>query len=284
MSKKQISLVDGTLLPVMGQGTWHMGEDRSMAKYEIAALQRGLDLGMTLIDTAEMYGQGGAEEVVGRAIRGRRDEVFLVSKVYPHNAGGYALLESCEDSLRRLRTDCIDLYLLHWRGTFPLTATIAGMEHLKAEGKIKRWGVSNFDVADMDELIACTGGAACAVNQVLYHLGSRGVEFDLLPWQRQQQMPIMAYSPLAQRGVLRRELLDSTTLQQVATSHGATIFQILLAWAMRDGNILTIPKATSISHVEENAQATEIVLTPEDLTVLDNTFPPPQKKQPLDVV
>jgi diketogulonate reductase-like aldo/keto reductase len=281
---KTIHLNDGTLLPVLGQGTWHMGEDRSMAKYEIAALQRGLDLGLTLIDTAEMYGQGGAETVVGKAIKGRRDEVFLVSKVYPHNAGGHALLESCEDSLQRLRTDYLDMYLLHWRGTFPFAQTIAAMEHLKAEGKIKRWGVSNLDVADMNELMACNGSEACAVNQVLYHLGSRGIEFDLLLWQRQKQMLVMAYSPLAQRGRLRRELLDSPALQQVADSHGATIFQILLAWAMRDGDILTISKATSIAHVDENAQAAEIVLTSEDLTALDTAFPPPQNKQPLDVV
>lgn len=281
---KTIRLNDGTQLPALGQGTWHMGEDRSMAKYEIAALQRGLDLGMTLIDTAEMYGQGGAETVVGKAIKGRRDEVFLVSKVYPHNAGGHALLESCEDSLRRLRTDCIDLYLLHWRGTFSFEQTIGGMEYLKSAGKIKRWGVSNLDVADMNELIVCKGAEACAVNQVLYHLGSRGIEFDLLPWQRQKQMPVMAYSPLAQRGFLRQELLNSPALQQVAESHGATIFQILLAWTMRDGDVVTIPKATSIAHVEENAKAAEIVLTPEDLTALDNAFPSPQSKQPLDVV
>lgn len=281
---KNIRLQDGTLLPALGQGTWHMGEDRSMAKYEVAALQRGLELGMTVIDTAEMYGQGGAESVVGKAIKGRRDEVFLVSKVYPHNAGGYALLESCEDSLRRLRTDCIDLYLLHWRGAFPFEQTIAGMEHLKAEGKIKLWGVSNLDVADMNELMGCKGAEACAVNQVLYHLGSRGIEFDLLPWQRRQQMPIMAYSPLAQRGFLRRELLDSPALQQVADGHNATIFQVLLAWTMRDGDVVTIPKATSLDHVEENAQAAEIVLTSEDLALLDSVFPPPTSKQSLDVV
>ncbi len=281
---KTIRLNDGTHVPAVGQGTWRMGEDRSLKKYEVAALQRGLDLGMTLIDTAEMYGQGGAEEVVGKAIKGRRDEVFLVSKVYPHNAGGYALLESCEESLRRLRTDYLDLYLLHWRGTFSFEQTIGGMEYLKSAGKIKRWGVSNLDVADMNELMACNGADGCAVNQVLYHLGSRGIEFDLLPWQRRQKMPVMGYSPLAQHGFLRQELLDSPALQQVAERHEATIFQILLAWSMRDGDVVTIPKAIGITHVEENARAAELVLSADDLSLLDSAFPPPQTKQPLDVV
>lgn len=284
MAIKQISLKDGTRIPALGQGTWHMGEERSMAKHEIKALQCGLDLGMTLIDTAEMYGQGGAETVVGKAIKGRRDEVFLVSKVYPHNAGGYALLESCEDSLRRLRTDYLDLYLLHWRGQFPFAETIAGMEHLKSQGKIKRWGVSNLDVADMTELMTCPGAEDCVLNQVLYHLGSRGIEFDLLPWQRQRQMPVMVYSPLAQAGGLSRSLLESQALEQVAEKHGASVFQILLAWSMRADDLITIPKATAIAHVEENARTAGIVLDEEDLVRLDAAFPPPTSKLPLDIV
>jgi diketogulonate reductase-like aldo/keto reductase len=284
MPIREICLNDGTRLPALGQGTWYMGEDRSMEKYEIAALRRGLELGMRVIDSAEMYAQGGAEKVVGKAISGRRDDVFLVSKVYPHNAGGHALQQSCEDSLRRLKTDYLDLYLLHWRGRFPFSETIAGMGKLIAEGKIRRWGVSNLDVSDMDELRACAGGDNCAVNQVLYHLGSRGIEFDLLPWQRRRKMPVMAYSPLAQAGALDRALAGCGALQGVADRHRVTIFQILLAWVMRHDHVMAIPKATAIAHVEANAQAAEIVLSAADLAELDAAFPGPVGKQPLDIV
>ncbi|WP_017813982.1 aldo/keto reductase [Paenibacillus shenyangensis] len=281
---RYITLKDGTQLPAIGQGTWNMGDDSARRAEEIEALQYGLELGMNVIDTAEMYGEGRSESLVGEAIQGRRDNVFLVSKVYPHNAGGERLVSSCENSLKRLGTDHLDLYLLHWRGQIPLHDTVEGMEKLVQQGKIRRWGVSNLDVEDMNALLSLPDGKNCATNQVLYHLGSRGIELDLLPWQEEHQMPIMAYSPLAQAGTLRRELLSHQALQDVAEQQGAHPFQIMLAWCIRSGNIMAIPKASSREHAESNAAAAAIELTSEQLDLLDRAFASPSHKVPLDMI
>lgn len=279
-----VKLADGTVLPALGQGTWGMGEETSRRKQEIASLRYGVERGMTLIDTAEMYAEGQAETVVGEAIKGMRDQVFLVSKVYPHNAGQDRLQQSCEESLKRLGTDQLDLYLLHWRGNVPLAETVEGMENLVRQGKILRWGVSNFDTEDMKELFDCEGGTRCATNQVLYHLGSRGIEHDLLPWMRGQGMPAMAYSPLAQAGALRKGMTDNLTVRTLARKYGATPLQILLAWVIKDECMLAIPKASSTEHVAENAGAYEIQMSEEDIQTLDRAFPKPAWKVPLDVI
>ncbi|KAA9005439.1 aldo/keto reductase [Paenibacillus spiritus] len=281
--EKRVVLRDGTPVAGIGQGTWNMGEDRARREEEIAALRLGVELGMDLIDTAEMYGEGRSEELVGEAIRGIRDEVFLVSKVHPQNAGGERLAASCENSLKRLGTDRLDLYLLHWRGDIPLEETVEGMERLVREGKIARWGVSNFDMADMLELEGITG-TACAVNQVLYHLGSRGIETDLMPWQRSRGIPVMAYSPLAQAGALRRGMTGSEAVRQVASNHGAEPLQVLLAWSVCDDNVFAIPKASTPDHVLQNAAARLIELTEEERVLLDNAFPRPAWKVPLDMI
>ena len=282
-SQRRVNLKDGTAVPQMGQGTWHIGESRSNAAREADALRLGIELGMTLIDTAEMYAEGVAESVVGEAITGRRDGLFIVSKVYPHNAGRRNIARSCENSLRRLKTDRIDLYLLHWRGSVPLKETIEGMEDLIAKGRILRWGVSNFDTDDMQELFNCAGGSRCATNQVLYHLGSRGVEFDLLPFQNKQRMPLMAYCPIAQAGSLRRELLSNRTVCDIASARGVKPLQIALSWCVRTPNVIAIPKASSPEHVLENARAAAITLTQEELAALDAAFPPPRRKMMLDM-
>ena len=259
-------------MPVLGQGTWHMGEDRSCRAAEVAALRLGLDLGMTLIDTAEMYAEGGSEEVVGEAIAGRRDEVFLVSKVYPHNASHTGVPAACARSLRRLKVNCLDLYLLHWPGSTPIQETVEAFERLKDAGKIKAWGVSNFDVDEMEAL-----PSGCATNQVLYNLGARGIEFDLLPWCRERAMPVMAYSPVGQGG----RLLRDPALQAVAERHGVTPAQVALAWTLRSPGVVTIPKASDPVHVRENAAAAAIALSADDLAALDTAFPPPRRKQAL---
>lgn len=271
-----VRLPDGTEVPALGQGTWHMGERGARRAQEAAALRLGLDLGMTLIDTAEMYAEGGAEEVVAEAITGRRDEVFIVSKVYPHNAGGAKLKAACERSLKRLRVEAIDLYLLHWRGSVPLADTVEGFERMRAEGRIRRWGVSNLDLDDLEEL-----GAAlpdCAANQVLYSLEHRGIEHDLLPFCQGRGMPVMAYSPVGQGG----GLLRNRALAEVARRHGATPAQIAIAWTLRaPGGVISIPKAADPEHVRQNAAARDIVLTAADLAALDAAFPPPGRKRPL---
>ncbi len=271
-----VRLPDGTRVPALGQGTWYMGEQAAAANTEAAALRAGIDLGLTLIDTAEMYAEGGAERVVGAAIAGRRDEVFLVSKVYPHNASRKGCVAACERSLARLGTDRIDLYLLHWRGSVPLAETVAGMEALLAAGKIRFWGVSNFDVDDMEELWRA-GGGACAANQVLYNPEHRGIEFDLLPWHAKRNVPVMAYTPLGQAGVLLR----AKALATVAARHGATPAKVALAWSIRSGNVIAIPKAASIEHVSANAAAAAMRLEAEDLAAIDAEFPPPRRKQSL---
>lgn len=284
LKKRKVTFPDGTLLPSIGQGTWHMGEDPRKRKKEVKALQLGIELGMKVIDTAEMYANGGAEQVVGEAIQGRREEVFIVSKVYPHHAGLDRINTACENSLKRLGTDYLDLYLLHWRGGVPLEETIEGMEKLKKEGKIKRWGVSNFDTADMEELWNQPNGKKCVINQVLYHLGSRGIDFDLIPWHREREMPIMAYSPLAQGGSLRRQLLTEPIMMEMAEKYHAQPLQIALAWTIRSGNCLAIPKAVQEEHVIANAEAAAIEFSEKDLQKIDQAFPAPTRKMPLDII
>ena len=276
---KTVTLPDGTKVSQLGFGTWRMGEDPAQSAPEIAAVRAALDQGMTLIDTAEMYGEGGAEEIVGQALKGRRDEAFLVSKVYPHNASRQGVVAACERSLDRLMTDRIDLYLLHWTGSHPIAETVAGFEQLIADGKILRWGVSNFDAADMAALWKAPGGAACATNQVLYNLARRGIEFDLLPWQRERGLPTMAYSPLEQGRRLSGKALDT-----VAKRHGAGPMQVALAWAMREPDVIAIPKAVNPAHIKANRAAAELRLSDEDLAELDNAFPAPDRKVPLEVL
>lgn len=272
---RAVALPDGIAVPAVGQGTWRMGEDSRRAKAEIAALRAGIELGMTLVDTAEMYGDGATETLVGEALAGLRDRVFLVSKVYPHNAGAGRIERACEQSLKRLKTDRLDLYLLHWRGAVPLAETVERMEALVAAGKIARWGVSNLDADDMQELFDA-GGEACATNQVLYNIGERGVEFDLLPMLSDRGIPTMAYSPIAQ-GRLPR----SAALAAVAERHGVTPYQAALAFVLRDPTVIAIPKAGDVAHVEANHRALDLRLSPEDLAALDADFPPPRAKTPL---
>ncbi|NHN34467.1 aldo/keto reductase [Paenibacillus agricola] len=282
--RSMVTFSDGASVPAIGQGTWFMGDDISKRSEEIKALRLGVELGMSLIDTAEMYGEGKSELLVGEAISGIRDQVFVVSKVYPHHAGLKQIARSCEESLQRLQTDRLDLYLLHWRGNVPLAETIEGMEKLVAAGKILRWGVSNLDTSDMQELSRLAKGTSCVTNQVLYHLGSRGIEYDLLPWQRTHRMPIMAYCPLAQAGSLRKGLVQNQTVMELASKHGVKPLQLLLAWCIRNGDVIAIPKASSEQHVIENAAAGHIQLSAEDLNKLDQAFPQSTRKMPLDMV
>ncbi len=268
---RYLTLGNGARVPALGLGTWGMGERHSSRAAEVKALQLGLDLGMALIDTAEMYGEGGAEEIVGEAIAGRRDSVYVVSKVYPHNASRSGAIAACERSLRRLNTDTLDLYLLHWRGSIPLADTVEAFEKLKSDRKIRAWGVSNFDPADMADLAEVAPEGACVANQVLYNLGTRGIEWDLLPKACDQGVAIMAYSPLDQGRILRNPALRS-----VADRHGVTPAAVALAWVLRHDHVFTIPKASSPEHVRANAAAADLVLTPQDLQVLDKAFPPPK--------
>lgn len=284
MTDKQIVFTKEVTLPAIGQGTWYMGENASYRRAEVSALRAGVEHGLTLIDTAEMYADGGAEEVVGEALNGIRDRVFLVSKVYPWNAGGRKAIAACEGSLRRLRTDCLDLYLLHWSGSFSFEETVEAMETLIAQGKIRRWGVSNLDVDEMQALWQVAGGNQCATNQVLYHLASRGIEYDLLPWCQQHQLPVMAYSPLAQAGRLRSGLLNHPVVNDIARSHSATAAQILLAWVISHQGVMAIPKAASVEHVQQNAAALSITLSAQELAALDKAYPAPKGKTALDMV
>ncbi|RAS69969.1 diketogulonate reductase-like aldo/keto reductase [Lentzea atacamensis] len=269
-----VALPSGETIPALGMGTWMMAEKPSRRADEIAALRAGLDLGLTLVDTAEMYGNGESEALVGEAVRGRRDEVFLVSKVLPSNASAKGTVRACEDSLRRLGTDRLDLYLLHWRGSVPLARTVEAFAGLVAAGKIRYWGVSNFDLADMRELTALPG--FCQTNQILYNLSRRGPEHDLLPWHASAGMPIMAYSPVEQG-----RLLSSPVLAEVARRHDATPAQVALAWVLRLPHVNAIPKAGSAEHVRENAAALSLRLSSEDLADLDRAFPPPDGPEPL---
>jgi diketogulonate reductase-like aldo/keto reductase len=280
---KQLTLPSGRTIPVLGQGTWNMGEDPSARGAEVAALRLGLDLGMSLIDTAEMYGEGGAEEVVGEAIAGRRDEVYLVSKVYPHNASRAGVLAACERSLKRLEVDCIDLYLLHWRGSVPLAETLEAFARLREQGKIRDYGVSNFDLDDMQEAVGLTGGDVVATDQVLYNLAQRGIEWDLLPWCRARGMPVMAYSPLESSPSEQAAMLGRPQIREVARRHGATPAQVALAWLLRQDGVVAIPKAVRLAHVRANRAALELAagLTREDLAELDAGFPAPRRRRPL---
>lgn len=279
LEMKYVTLPSGERVPALGQGTWHMGENHRLRGEEIAALRHGLDLGLTLIDTAEMYGGGRTEELVGEAIAGRRDEVFLVSKVMPSNASRRGTIAACEQSLRRLRTDRIDLYLLHWRGGNPLRETLAGFEALLEAGKIRYWGVSNFDTEDMAELTALPGGAAVATNQVLYNLTRRGIEWDLLPWLRARGIPTMAYSPIEQVRLLRNgKLID------FAARNSMTPAQVALAWLLAADDMIVIPKTSNRQHLEENYAALSHPLTPAQLAELDRLFPPPSGPTPLEIL
>jgi diketogulonate reductase-like aldo/keto reductase len=274
-----LKLPSGVSVPRLGLGTWRMGESARLRNQEIEALKLGIDLGMTLIDTAEMYGDGGAEQAVAEAVKGRRDEVFVVSKVLPQNASRMGTIAACERSLKRLKTSYLDLYLLHWRGSYPLRETLAGLQALVSDGLIKAWGVSNFDVGDMEELLALPGGDAAATNQVLYNLARRGIEADLLPWCRERRMPIMAYSPVDQGRILRNRTLAST-----AARHDASPTQIALAWLLRRKDLMVIPKATNVAHLRENREALDITLSEADLAELDGAFPPPRGSRPLEML
>ncbi len=276
---KTVTLPDGTPVPAYGQGTWHMGENAGYAEEEVAALRLGIELGIRLIDTAEMYGNGRAEELVARAAAGRRDDLFIVSKVLPYNASAKGSVEACERSLRRLGTDRIDLYLLHWRGSVPLADTLEGFERLRQAGKIRYHGVSNFSLDDMKEWTALSGGAAVASNQILYNLSRRGPEWDLIPWCRERGIPIMAYSPIDQA-----RLLGHKALAEVAARHRATAAQVALAWLLRQDGMIVIPKARRAAHVRENFAALDLALDAADLAALDRAFPPPKGRSPLGML
>jgi diketogulonate reductase-like aldo/keto reductase len=273
---RQVKLKTGQTVPALGLGTWHMGEDRRQRSAEVTALRLGIELGMTVIDTAEMYGEGGAEEVVAEAITGQRDGIYLVSKVYPHNASRIGTTEACERSLKRLKTDRIDLYLLHWRGQHPLDATVAAFEALKRDGKIRAWGVSNFDSADMQQLEAVVDGRNCVSNQVLYHLGERGIEHRLLRDMSAADIMTMAYSPLGQG-----PLLEHAALAAIARKHGVTPAAVALAFLIEKPGVAAIPKATTPDHVRANAAAASLALDGEDRAALDSAFPPPIRASPL---
>jgi len=275
---RTVTLPDGTRVPALGQGTWGMGERRERRAAEVAALRTGLDLGMTLVDTAEMYGDGGAEEVVGEAIDGRRDEVFVVSKFYPQDAGRAQVQEACARSLARLGIERLDLYLLHWRGATPLADTLAGLRDLMEAGAIARWGVSNLDRDDMEELWSLEGGEACATDQVLYNVTERGPEFDLLPALRDRGVPMMAYSPIAQGGLPTHKLSD------IAEKHGASPYRVALAFVLAREGVIAIPKAASEEHLRDNRAALDLVLDADDRAALDRAFPPPRSRQPLAVL
>ena len=278
---------DGTALPAIGQGTWRMGERPAEQRAEIAALQHGLERGLTLIDTAEMYGDGGAEIVVGKALQGRRDRAFVVNKVYPHHASRRAMRAACERSLKRLGIDTIDCYLLHWASATPIDEIIEGFMHLQAEGKIRGYGVSNLDDHAMSAWWQHRNGPCCQTNQVLYHLGSRGIEYRLLPLLQQHQLPLMAYCPLAQGGRLHQRLMQSPAVVEVAKRHSVTPVQVLLAWTIRaqrgQRSVIAIPKAATPSHIDDNAAALTLSLEPGDLALLDHYWPAPAHRVPLDI-
>ena len=273
-----VKMADGVRVPALGLGTWRMGERGRDHDAEIASLRLGIELGMTVIDTAEMYGDGGAEELVGEAIAGQRDRVFLVSKVYPHNAGAKSAIATCERSLKRLATDRLDLYLLHWRGRIPLSETVGAFERLRRDGKIVRWGVSNFDVDDIEELLTIPEGKQCAANQVLYHLGERAIEWRVAALCREHQMTIMAYSPVGQGDLVR-----SRKLQAIAREADATPAQLALAWLIKR-RVIAIPKASTAAHVRDNRQAANVALSAHIQSALNATFPPPAHAKPLAVI
>ncbi len=276
---RTIQLPSGEAVPALGQGTWQLGEDSSKRRAEITALQLGIELGMTLLDTAEMYGEGRTEELVGEAIAGRRDGVFIVSKVLPQNASRQGTVKACERSLRRLKIDHIDLYLLHWRGSYPLADTVAAFDELLQAGKIRHWGVSNFDLSDMEELASLQPSVPAATNQVLYNLSRRGIEFDLLPYCEQHRMPIMAYSPIEQGRLLR-----NGALKKLAAQRGVSPAQIALAWVLRRPAVIAIPRTGTVAHVRENRAALDLELSEAELASLDQAFPQPGKKHSLEML
>ena len=271
-----VRLPDGDRVPALGLGTWTMGESQAAARREIEALRAGFDLGMALVDTAEMYADGGAEKVVARALAGRRDEVFVVSKVYPHNASAKGTVAACERSLARLRTDRLDLYLLHWRGTLPLAETVDAFERLRRDGKILRWGVSNFDADDMRELLALPSGSRCAANQVLYNIGERGIEWDLLPLCHRHGIPVMAYSPFGQGALLR-----DRKLSKLAATHALSPARLAIAWLLARDGVIAIPQSSKRAHVAECRAAADARLSPEVLAAVDAAYPPPTRATPL---
>ncbi|HEX4985318.1 MAG TPA: aldo/keto reductase [Burkholderiales bacterium] len=276
---KTVTLPSGEKVPALGQGTWNMGDHRAARAEEIAALRLGIDLGLTLIDTAEMYGEGKSEELIAEAIAGRRDEVFLVSKVYPHNASRKGVAAACERSLKRLRTDRIDLYLLHWRGNVPLAETVAGFLDLCKAGKIRHFGVSNLDLDDMREMAQVRGADGIATDQLLYNLTRRGIEWDLLPWLCERRIPVMAYSPVEQA-----RLLGDPKLVDFSRRHGMTPAQAALAWLLAKDGVIAIPKAAHLERVRENAGALAVQLSGAQLAELDRAFPPPRKATPLEML
>lgn len=283
--KYTLKLNKGMEIPRLGMGTWFLGENKKTEEQEIKALRAGIDAGIQLIDTAEMYGSGKAEQLIGKAIQGyERDKLFLISKVYPHNAGRKHIFKSVQQTLKNLKTDYLDMYLLHWRGAIPLEETVACMEQLVKEGKIKSWGVSNFDTDDMEELFEIPEGTHCAVNQVLYHLGSRGVEYELLPWLEEHHVPLMAYCPLAQAGELRKELLENQTVKQIAEQHGVNEMQILLAFVLHQENVIAIPRSGKAEHVLQNQMVWDITLSDEEYAALNAAYPAPAYKTYLDIV
>lgn len=269
----------------VGMGTWHMGDDPAKEKAEIDALQAGIKAGAAVIDTAEMYGEGNAETLVGKAIQPfTRGDLYLISKVYPWNASSDELPKALDRSLTRLGTDYLDLYLLHWRGDVPLAETVDALEAAKASGKIRAWGVSNFDVADMEELLRLENGDQCAANQVLYNLGARGIEYDLLPWQAEAEIPVIAYSPIAQGDRLGHHFKNDEVLKELAEAKGCTIFQLLLAWTLRQPHVLAIPQTSDSLHMLQNIEACKIVFSKNELAAIDARFPAPTKKQPLAMI
>ena len=276
---RTVTLPKGEKVPALGQGTWYIGDNAAARASEISALRAGIDLGLTLIDTAEMYGNGRAEELVGEAIAGLRDKVFLVSKVLPSNASREGAKKACERSLKRMRTDTIDLYLLHWEGSHPFEETVAGMLDLQQSGKIRHWGVSNMDVTEMDAFFSIPEGDTCATDQILYNLSRRGVEFDLLPWCEKHSLPVMAYSPIEQSRILKDK-----TLGAVANRLDATPAQVALAWVLRKPGIIAIPKSGNVKHVTENAACLSLELGPADLAEMDAAFPPPTRKKHLEML
>lgn len=279
MAVRTLKLASGQSIPVLGMGTWRMGENPRNRQSEIDALRHGLDLGLSLIDTAEMYGEGGAEEVIAQAVSDRRSAVFLVSKVYPYNASRTGTIAACERSLKRLKTDYLDLYLLHWRGSIPLAETLEAFQTLQQAGKIRSYGVSNFDAEDMQAATHLKGGNGIVTNQVLYNLMRRGIEWDLLPWCRQRQIPIMAYSPIEQG-----RLLNNRTLQAIAQERGVTAAQVAIAWLLHQERVIVMPKSSRIAHVEQNFAALNLQLNAEELAALDSAFPPPTKPVSLEML
>ncbi|WAS53579.1 aldo/keto reductase [Burkholderia ambifaria] len=274
-----VVLPDGETIPKLGLGTWEMGERPARRADEIAALREGIALGMTLVDTAEMYGDGATEELVGDALAGLRNDVFLVSKVYPHHASRRGVVAACEASLERLRTDRLDLYLLHWRGSVPLEETVEGFEALRRAGKIRHWGVSNFDTADMAELVDDAGGGACATNQILYNIARRGPEFDLLPWLADHRIPAMAYSPVDHGRLPKRSPLD-----EIARQRGVSVTRVALAWVLAQPGVFAIPKASRIEHVRDNRAALDLVLSDDERAQIDGYFRPPRSKRALEML